>query len=134
MMTEQTIAVDLDGVLAKYERWQGVEHIGEPIPDAVEFTKALKAIPARVMIYTTRTNGDPAITESAESVAMLVQRVKLWLDAHGFAYDDIYVGQGKPLAAAYVDDRAVPCIPQGMGSWGYDTAVRLVKQLVELAK
>lgn len=30
------IGVDLDGTLAHYEGWKGVEHIGEPIPAMVE--------------------------------------------------------------------------------------------------
>jgi hypothetical protein len=27
-------------------------------------------------------------------------------------YDEIYVGQGKPVASYYVDDRGVRCLPQ----------------------
>jgi hypothetical protein len=38
--------------------------------------------------------------------------VKYWLDKHGFVYSEIYIGQGKPAASAYVDDRAVRCSPQ----------------------
>ena len=29
------IGVDLDGTLATYDRWRGIEHIGDPIPDMV---------------------------------------------------------------------------------------------------
>ncbi|MFZ4763586.1 MAG: hypothetical protein ACOYMN_01430 [Roseimicrobium sp.] len=38
--------------------------------------------------------------------------IAAWLDRHGFAYHEIYRGQGKPPASAYVDDRAVACRPQ----------------------
>lgn len=130
----KTVAVDLDGVLAKYDGWRGIEHIGDPIPGAVEFTKALKAIPVRVVIHTTRTNADPAIQGHSESVDMLTQRVRLWLDAHGFAYDEIYAGQGKPLAAAYIDDRAVPCLPQSYGWVAYELALGVAGNLVRESK
>lgn len=126
----ETVAVDLDGVLAQYDQWRGIEHIGDPIPGAVEFTAALKAIPCKVLIFTTRTNADPAISGRTESVDMLVQRVRLWLDAHGFVYDEIYSGQGKPLAAAYVDDRACPCMPQIAGRFAYEIALHLAENLV----
>ena len=41
-------------------------------------------------------------------------RVKVieWLEKHGFPYTDVYIGQGKPRAAAFIDDRAVHCNPQ----------------------
>jgi len=129
---KKSVCVDLDGVLAQYDGWKGVEHIGDPIPGAVQFTKKLQEV-ARVVIFTTRTNADPAIQERNESVEMLTQRVRLWLDAHGFAYDEIYVGQGKPLAAAYVDDRAVECQPQ-RNACEYLYAFLRVKDLVEESK
>jgi len=129
---KKSVAVDLDGVLAQYDGWKGVEHIGDPIPGAVQFTKQLQEI-ARVVIFTTRTNADPKISERNESVEMLTQRVKLWLDAHGFAYDEIYVGQGKPLAAAYVDDRAVVCRPREW-PWGFNATLDCVKRLMEAVK
>ncbi len=129
---KKSVCVDLDGVLAQYDGWKGVEHIGDPIPGAVQFTKKLQEV-ARVVIFTTRTNADPAIQERNESVEMLTQRVRLWLDAHGFAYDEIYTGQGKPLAAAYVDDRAVECRPQ-RNACEYGYAFLRVKDLVEESK
>ncbi len=131
---KKNVAVDVDGVLAQYDGWKGVEHIGDPIPGAVEFTKKLQEI-ARVVIFTTRVNADPKISGRNESVEMLTQRVKLWLDAHGFAYDEIYVGQGKPLAAAYVDDRAVTCCPQdGASDCEYKAALYDVRILVGESK
>lgn len=130
----RNVAVDLDAVLAKYDGWRGVEHIGDPLPGAVEFTRALQALPCRVVIFTTRTNADPEISGRSESVDMLTQRVRLWLDAHGFAYDDIYVGQGKPLAAAYIDDRAVPCLPQIAGTFAYEIALMHTGNLLQEGK
>jgi hypothetical protein len=105
--------VDLDGVLAAYDGWKGIEHIGSPLPGAADFTRRLREV-ARVVIYTTRckeyleNKGDFDGRPAHELAAI----VRGWLDRHGFAYDEIYVGQGKPFAVAYVDDRAVPCRPQ----------------------
>ena len=106
----KTVCVDLDGTLASYDGWKGSDHIGEPLSGAVEFTHKLSEF-ADVVIYTTRTNTDPKLGNHEGAFELL----KAWLDKHGFAYHSIYQGQGKPLAAAYVDDRAVACVPQRDG-------------------
>lgn len=36
---DEWIAVDLDGTLARYVEWKGIEYIGEPIPLMVERVK-----------------------------------------------------------------------------------------------
>jgi hypothetical protein len=128
--TAKSVCVDLDGVLAKYDHWRGVDHIGDPLPGAVEFLRRIKAAGARVVVYTTRTNADPEICERIESAEKLAERVRLWLDAHGFEYDEIYAGQGKALAAAYVDDRAVPCLPQIAGGFAYEIALLHIENLL----
>lgn len=113
---KKTICVDLDGVLAKYEQWEGVENIGDPIPGAVEFTQKLAKF-AKVVIHSSRCNLNANLGYTTQR---LVEIVRTWLDKHGFAYDEIYAGVGKPLAAAYVDDRAVGCRPekyQGEFEW-----------------
>jgi len=70
---KKSVCVDLDGVLAQYDGWKGVEHIGDPIPGAVQFTKKLQEV-ARVVIFTTRTNADPKISGRNESVQMLTEK------------------------------------------------------------
>lgn len=109
-MSRKTVCVDLDGVLAKYDSWQGLEKIGDPILGSVEFTKSLARF-ARVLIYTTRCKADMA-DRQGQSTDMLAAMVEAWLTKHGYWYDEVYVGQGKPIASAYVDDRSVPCEPQ----------------------
>lgn len=122
----KTVCVDLDGVLATYEHWQGREKFGEPLPGAVAFTRQLAQM-APVVIFTTRCNEEMNQPELAEE---LRRRVKLWLDEHGFAYREVYIGQGKPHAAAYVDDRAVQCCPQLHGQSEFQLAVERVKVLI----
>lgn len=124
---KKTVCVDLDGVLAKYEHWTGSEKFGEPLPGAATFTRQL-AETAHVVIFTTRCNREMNREQSAEG---LRRRVALWLDDHGFAYHEIYIGQGKPHAAAYVDDRAVSCRPQVFGATAFRRALGRVKVLLE---
>lgn len=51
------IGVDLDGTLAHYHGWKGVDHIGEPIPAMVERVKAWLAEGQDVRIFTARVAG-----------------------------------------------------------------------------
>ena len=52
------VAVDLDGTLARYTSWQGIAHIGEPIPEVVERVKALLDAGHQVSVFTSRLAGD----------------------------------------------------------------------------
>lgn len=115
----KSVCCDLDGVLAKYDGWKGIHHIGDPIEGAVEFTKRLQKL-AKVIIYTTRCKTYPEGVQgprtdqepSRDSPEQLQGIVKEWLDKHGFVYDEIYIGQGKPFALCYIDDRNIVCRPQ----------------------
>lgn len=118
------ICVDLDGVLAKYDGWRGIEHFGEPIPGAIEFTRDLSQW-AEIVIYTARCNKK----EDRRPIRELREFVRVWLDGHGFAWDEIYTSQGKPFADAYIDDRAVSCRPQADGPVAFETAARLAEML-----
>ena len=123
----KTVCVDLDGVLAQYDGWKGIEYIGDPIPGAKQFVEALCMIPAKVCIWTTRANSEA----NRESVESLRSRIELWLDHAAIPYDSIHVGPGKPLAAAFIDDRAVVCRPQkDIENQDYDTALRMAAALV----
>lgn len=123
MANKRSICIDLDGVLASYDGWKGVEEIGDPIKGAVAFTQRL-AEEWRVVIFTSRASTsanpipdnfgipmDPAIRLAAWRW-YLHQNIKKYLDLHGFAYDEIFQGEGKPLAFAIIDDRAITCRPQ----------------------
>lgn len=50
--------VDLDGTLAYYNGWQGMLHIGEPIPIMLERVKAWVARGIEVRIVTARADPD----------------------------------------------------------------------------
>ena len=51
---EGWIGFDLDGTLAKYDGWQGIDHIGEPIEAIVRLAKKFHAEGKRVKILTAR--------------------------------------------------------------------------------
>ena len=48
------IGVDLDGTLARYETWQGIHHIGEPIPAMVQRVREAIQAGFIVKIFTAR--------------------------------------------------------------------------------
>lgn len=110
---KKTVCVDLDGVLATYDGWKGVNHFGEPRPGAGEFLRQLRRV-AHVVIFTTRAKADFDDRPPGATPESMAAGVRSWLDRNGLEYDEVYSGQGKPMAAAYLDDRAVaiPSNPQ----------------------
>jgi hypothetical protein len=92
-----TVAVDLDGVIAEYDRWEGVGIIGSPRPDVVQALRILRSEGWKVVVHTTR---------SEEEIAD-------YLHCNKIPYDEInrnssYQNTGqKPVATVYWDDRAV---------------------------
>ncbi len=126
---KKTICVDFDGVLADYTQgWHGVDHFGDPIPGAVEFTKELSKF-AEVVVFTCRCSGD---LHSGLAPHLLTNAVRAYLDKHGFEYASVYAGTGKPIASAYIDDRAIFCDPQHGGK--LLSPQQIYKHTIERAK
>jgi hypothetical protein len=121
------VCLDLDGVLAQYDKWRGVDHIGDPIPGALEFTRELAKI-AEIVIFTSRCAQDIA-EGSRITPGQLRIHVIEWLEKHKFPFTDVYTGQGKPRAAAFIDDRGVNCNPQ-INKDAFSTAIELTRVLV----
>jgi Rieske Fe-S protein len=62
------IGVDLDGTLAEYHGWQGVMHIGPPVPAMLERVKLWLAEGRDVRIFTARvTDGEVAAITAIET-------------------------------------------------------------------
>ncbi len=121
------VCLDLDGVLAQYDKWRGVEHIGDPIPGALKFAKDLAKI-AEVVIFSSRCAQDIAEGSRITAGQLRIHIIE-WLEKHKFPYSDVYVGQGKPRAAAFIDDRAVICSPQNDAN-AYNEALKRTRVLV----
>ncbi len=127
-MSDKTVCVDLDGVLAQYDEWKGVEKFGPVIPGARFFLEALRRVGFKIVIHTTRCSPDvnPQKEEGnfppepdwlpggrmAFWTTYLVDLVRQWLNDNDLPFDEIWSGRGKPLADIYIDDRAVACRPQ----------------------
>ncbi len=125
--SKYTVAVDLDGVLAKYEGWQGVEIIGEPHEGAQGFIQSLLDAGFIVEVFTTRLNPDAQSADDCGQGHLVVGGddrrwcdklhtiVCNWLDQNGFPHRsqdfNVYAGRGKPVALAYIDDKSIMCEP-----------------------
>lgn len=122
------VCVDLDGVLAA--RVEG-DAIGPPIDGAVEFTRDLSQR-ADIIIFTARFATRSSKARTAQSIDDLEQRIIKWLDAHGFSYDHVNTNQAKPIASAYVDDRAISCQPLKQGLDAFNTALQDIDSLCHI--
>lgn len=123
MDKDKSICVDLDGVLAYYTNWKGMDgQLGKPRPGAREFLTNITQF-ARVIIFTAR------LAEEHKSDKTFYQ-IQSWLKCHNLPYDEIYIGRGKPVAEAFVDDRAIS-IPKNPVESDFDEALIKMKRFVE---
>jgi hypothetical protein len=102
-----TVVVDLDGTLMTPPRpildaSGDLRTDGEPEPGAVEAMRAMHAAGWRLVVSSSRTWDRWGSQRLAWADA-----IKVWLDVHGMPYDEVFVGSGKPAAAAYIDDNAI---------------------------
>jgi len=56
-----TVAVDLDGTLATYDKWRGIEHIGAPVPAMAKRVKDWLSKGVKVVIFTARASTSESI-------------------------------------------------------------------------
>lgn len=103
----RTVVVDLDGTLMTPPRpildAEGeLRTDGEPEPGAVEAMRVLHAAGWRIVVSSSRTWdrwGPRRFT--------WIEHIRAWLEGHDIPYDEVFVGAGKPAAAAYIDDNAI---------------------------
>ena len=79
------IGVDLDGTLAHYEGWVGIDHIGEPVSPMVDRVKKWLAQGKEVKIFTARMAGhgmEVFEEDGTVSVADVVTPIKNWCKEH----------------------------------------------------
>ena len=72
------IGVDLDGTLAFEGDWQGIEHIGTPIPRMVARVKQLIANGEDVRIFTARASR----LQSDMELEVAIRHVENWCEQH----------------------------------------------------
>lgn len=93
------IYVDLDGTLAYYDNWKGVDHIGEPIPDMLFRVRRWLAEEKTVKIFTARANTPECIPPIQE-----------WLKKHDLPALEVTATKGFDAVEIW-DDRAVQVEP-----------------------
>lgn len=106
------IGVDLDGTLAKYDGWQGIEHIGEPIPQMLERVKKWVAEGCDVRIFTARAYRMlyPQGTPERLEAELVIKHIHAWLWENGLP--PLHVTCFKDFGMVELwDDRCVQVIP-----------------------
>jgi hypothetical protein len=100
----------MDGVLFDTETGHNFylpDRFGFPVHGAREFLRELRKI-AHVVIFTARFCDAGRQHFDLHHLKSIVEEALL---SHELEYDEIWTGVGKPVALAYVDDRAVACRP-----------------------
>lgn len=113
----KTVCVDLDGTLAEYTGWRGPEHIGPPLVGAQQLIARLMDAGLRVIIHTCRANPIDPTTGCPRDVEVFRLALSNWWCDNGFPPGlELWTGVGKPVAEAYIDDRAIRVV----SNRGYD--------------
>lgn len=115
------VCVDLDGVLAEPIGGKLTE-IGKPISGALEFMHTL-AGQAEITILTSR------LATKGKTLREREDAVRAWLEDNSIPFDKLHTGTGKPVAHAYVDDRAVSCRPLLDGTPAFTLALKNIDAL-----
>lgn len=95
------IGVDLDGTLARYDKWRGVEHIGDPVWPMVERVKGWLAAGQAVKIVTAR-----VACRNSDEVAVARFYIDEWCRMHLGGTLEIVSGKDMHMTELW-DDRAV---------------------------
>lgn len=93
------IAVDLDGTLAKYTEWKGIEYIGPPIPKMLKRVKKWLKEGREVRIFTARATEKEA-----------VPYIEQWLETNGIGGLEITSEKARDIVEIW-DDRAIQVVP-----------------------
>jgi hypothetical protein len=103
-MTRPIAAVDLDDTLIKYDGWKGIDFFGHVHDGAKKFMQELHK-DFDILVFTTRCSQEV----NRLGPNLLANKVREYLEKNQLPFDEIWVGQGKPLATVFIDDRAVNC-------------------------
>ena len=98
------IAVDLDGTLAYYDHWRGVEHVGEPIVPMLERVRGWIAAGVEVRIFTARVS--PQFEDRIEAA----QHIQDWCARQGLPRLRVTCEKDFQMIEQW-DDRAVQVVP-----------------------
>ena len=94
------IALDLDGTLAHYDGWKGVDHIGDPVPAMMKKVRDWIDEGHNIEIFTARVSG------SADDAALAAHYICKWLREHDLPPFEIGCIKKKKFEL-FIDDRAI---------------------------
>lgn len=101
------IGIDLDGTLAEYHGWKGGDHIGKPVPGAMDFVRWLLEQGWEVRIFTARAGPQ---TGGAQDIVHGIQAVRAWCMKH--LGQELRVTAEKDFGMVWLyDDRCTQVIP-----------------------
>ena len=99
---EEWVGFDLDGTLAKYDGWKGIDHIGEPVESVVLVAKLLHWLGKKIKILTARVAPRGGENDSDKARAY----VEEWCQKNlSFTPEVTYIKDASMIAL--FDDRAV---------------------------
>ncbi len=104
------IGVDLDGTLAEYTGWKGVDHIGDPIPKMVERVKRWLDEDRAVRIFTARVHGHGLPIIGTDECVDVLTPIREWCEKHIGAVLPVTNIKDFGMVELW-DDRAVQVIP-----------------------
>lgn len=100
------IGFDLDGTLAEYDGWSGIEYIGKPVKRMCELAKKLHSEGKIIKIFTARVAPRKDDTDSSKAK----DYIEKWCEENlGFVPPVTY--EKDALMETLYDDRAVQIIP-----------------------
>lgn len=102
------IGVDLDGTLAHYDGWKGIERIGEPVPLMLERVKTWLAEGREVRIFTARVGVAKGRNPSEAMLARF--HIQGWCSKHLGVELSITATKDMNMVELW-DDRAVQVVP-----------------------
>ena len=106
------IGVDLDGTLAEYDGWKGIEHIGRPIPYMLQRVEEWLKQGTTVKIFTARYG------EGEEQIRIIQD----WLESIGLPRLEVTATKDFNMIECW-DDRSVQIVP--------NTGIAAVKQVAD---
>lgn len=116
--------VDFDGVLAKFDKWRGPEHLGEPVPEMVSKVKKWVSEGSRVVIYTARMTPGVEFGQ-INNIEKTKSAIENWCYDHiGYV---LPITNIKSYADVYYDDKCSRIIPN-TGLTLEETIARIASQ------
>ena len=103
---EKWVGFDLDGTLAKYDGWKGIDHIGDPIKPMCDLIKKLHAEGKCVKILTARV----APRKDGDNIKEAGNCIEKWCEKNLGFVPEITHEKDSCMEELY-DDRAIQVIP-----------------------